>query len=164
MGRFVALLLSGILLLCIGGCAATASTSEELIAIAREHVPIAEADSIEIAIAGWIDAGERSLLWFVTGNEYQAHSYIPIEFEVVAPDQYTFLHMYKAMDSGQDIAALKWQSGYCFLVNNEDCAQIVIQTEKEEHIVEVEELPFVYYFPAALSSYQFLDQDGMEIF
>ena len=47
MGRFVALLLSGILLLCIGGCAATASTSEELIAIAREHVPIADACKIE---------------------------------------------------------------------------------------------------------------------
>ena len=118
MKRLTALFLVAVCVLALVGCSSTISGTEELIAKAREELPVSDADTIELQYAGLCGKDDAALVWFVSGNEYQAHYYLPIEFNVVGENEYTFVRSYKPIERGMDIAALEWKDGYSFLINN----------------------------------------------
>ena len=62
--------------------------TDDLIEKAREIIPVADAENIEIAYAGLIGDDEDALIWFVSGNEYQAHNYLPMECKIVGKDTF----------------------------------------------------------------------------
>ncbi len=75
-------------------------------------------------------ADNKALAWFISGNEYQAHYYLPMEVEVKGDDKYSFVRTYKPMNGETDnIAILNWNGGYSFVVNNSDCASVKITGE-----------------------------------
>ena len=89
------LMISIMLVLLLCSCTKTYRGHDGLI---EKAISLADIENVEIMIAGSIDIDNRSLVWFVTGNEYQAHSYFPMEFEVSEkdPSQFKFVKAYKA--------------------------------------------------------------------
>lgn len=137
---------------------------EGLIAKARKEINLAEADTIEMVIAGKSTINrDTHLFWFVTGNEYQMNRPHPIEFVEVKNDEYKFVHSYNPIPRGQDIYVLLWHSGYSFFVNNPKCKTIRIDDSAGTKEIEVTEYPFVYYNVLSPSEYLFLDEAGNEI-
>ena len=130
-----------------------------LIAKARKEIKnLAEVETIEMTIAGksTID-NNRHLFWIITGNEYQMHSYYPLEVIEIENGEYKFVHLHNGgTQRGQDIAFEYFGRGYSFVINNSECKSIVIG----DTIVPVAEIPFVYYCPFAPNEYYFLDANG----
>lgn len=155
MKKFLPFLLC--LLLC--ACAPVYRTTDELIAKARQEIPISDADSIHMEYAGMYEGEEKALAWFISGNEYQAHYYLPMELNIVGKGEYTFHHARKPIDRGRDIGVVYWQSGICLLINNPDCVEIMLGSES----IPVGELPFLYYSVQVPREYKFLKADGTEI-
>ena len=156
-------------LFCISlvGCTKTYHGTAELTAKAREEFPISHADTTEIQYAGQIGKEENVLVWFISGNEYQFHDYLPMEFTVVGKDAYSFVHTYKPMvDRANGVAVLLWKNGYAFLINNPEIVnvQFTLATGDllEEHIPEGA-LPYVFYLPSIPTEYIFLTAEGNEI-
>lgn len=148
------------------GCSSTIKGDNGLIEKAREEIPLSNAATTEIQIAGSVASDTSRLIWFVTGNEYQKHGYFPIEFELVGEEQFKFVRRYKPIERAYEIVVLNWRDGYCFFVNNSDCACISItepggSTKK----IEVATLPFLYYYKPIPNEfeYQFLDAEGIEL-
>lgn len=161
--QYLLISLCMVLLLC--GCEKTLQGTDDLIAKAREVIPVAEADTIDIAYAGLCAKDDKARIWFVSGNAYQAHYYLPMECNIVGRNAYTFSHVYNPMDRGTDIAVVLWQGGYCFLVNNPQCTAIRITDGAGTRDIPVEKAayPFIYYMEQIPSSYYFLDVDGNEV-
>lgn len=157
--------LAFVLFLC--SCGKTVEGHDGLIEKAREEIPLADIENMDIAIAGSVDVDGYSLIWFIAGNEYQKQSYFPMEFKIAEnqKDKFEFVKAYKAYDCGQDIAAYPW-NGYVFLVNNDSCRKIVLDYEdnSREEIDIAGKLPFLYSTDKALKGYYFLDEKGNEIF
>ncbi|MDF2905278.1 MAG: hypothetical protein K0R34_599 [Herbinix sp.] len=152
-------------LLLLGGCKKTANDDDDMIEIAREEIPIADADTIDIQIIGRIDKEKSSLVCFMTGNEYQGHSYFPIEFMINKREKYEFFKVYKMMKRGMDIYVEQWNDGYIFIVNNPTCKYIQIELENgERQLVEVGEFPFIFYFDSISMQYNFLDTNGNALY
>lgn len=147
------------------GCSRSLQGTDELIEKAREEIPIAEADTMEIQYAGLCGKEDLALIWFISGNEYQAHYYLPMECEVVGPDEYKYVRTYKPMDRGADIAVLQWENGYCFLINNPECKTIRVTTQEvtEDIVIEKDAYPYLYYHDFVPEEYLFLDEEGNEI-
>ena len=137
---------------------------EGLIAKARQEINLAEADTIEMVIAGKSTIDHTThLFWFVTGNEYQMNRPHPIEFRELKDNEYEFVHSYNPILRGQDIYALLWHDGYSFFINNEKCKTIRIDDYAGVKEIEVTEYPFIYYNSLLPREYTFLDADGNEI-
>ncbi|MDF2513952.1 MAG: hypothetical protein K0S04_3818 [Herbinix sp.] len=154
-------LLLSLTLLIIDNYRRTASVGEDMIKIARKVIPIADAETIDIQIIASVDKERRSLVYFITGNEYQSHSYFPLEFKVIRGDKYKFLKMYKPMNRGMDISVTNWKDGYVFVVNNDRCKNIQITSaDGQVEMVEVGRLPFFHYFEEIPAEYIFLDSEG----
>ena len=165
MKKACALLLVICLLFALSGCQKVMNGTDDLIEKAREIIPVADAENIEITYAGLIGDDEDALIWFVSGNEYQAHYYLPMECTVVGKDEYTFERVYKPVERGLDIVVLEWQGGYSFLVNNPNCKTIRITDNSgiQDIAIEKDVYPFVYYNDLLPSEYLFLDAEGNEI-
>ena len=118
--------------ICIVGVFVMRSTKivgeKGLIAKARKEINNAEAETIDMVIAGksTLTRNQKTvhLFWFVTGNEYQANTPYPIEFVDLGNEEYKFVHSYNPIPRGQDCYALLWHSGYSFFVNNPKCKTI----------------------------------------
>lgn len=152
-------------LFCLGliGCAKTYHGTDELIEKARKEIPISEAETADIAYAGMTGKGDKTIAWFISGNEYQAHYYLPLEFDVVGKDNYQFVRTYKPMGQVDDIAILPWKRGYCFLINNPRCVEVEIyNNDGSLHRVPIEkdEYPYLFYWEEIPSEYSFIDKDG----
>lgn len=135
---------------------------EGLIKKARKEIKnLAEVESIEMTIAGKSTIkGDRHMFWIITGNEYQAHRYYPIEVIEVKDGEYKLVHMHNGgTQRGQDIFFEYFGSGYSFIVNNPKCTGIVIG----ETTIPVTEIPFVYYHPYAPNEYYFIDDAGNQL-
>ena len=135
---------------------------EGLITTARKEIRnLAEADTIEMQIVGKSTRDRnRHLYWIMTGNEYQAHCYYPLEVIEVEKGAYKFVHLHNGgHQRGQDIFFEFFGSGYSFMINNPKCKGIVIG----ETLIPVTEIPFVYYCPYAPNDYYFVDEDGNRI-
>ena len=84
-----------IFLLCFGlvGCSKTYHGIDELIEKAREEFPISNADTVDIQYAGMCGEDNKALAWFISGDEYQVHHYLPMEIEIKGNGaNYTFIH------------------------------------------------------------------------
>ena len=158
-----------VLLCCsLAGCAKTYRGYDGLLEKAREEIPVADADSIAIKIAGSIDLEDGTcLVWFVTGSEYQAHYYAPIEFKQLQKndDKYRFVKTYKPTARGDDIAVLPWKQGCAFLINNPACTAVRITEEKGTYEEQIgnSKYPWIFYCESLPTEYRFLDAEGNEI-
>ena len=153
-----------ILLLILTGCTPKIVGDDGLIAKAREEINIADADTIELTIAGESVIEDRYLIWFISGNQYQAHRYVPMEFVSLGNDEYKFVKRYYSIERAADIFVYMWDNSYSFLVNNPECDSISITDAiGNSQTVAVDKLPFVYYYKGTPSEYHFLDKDGKEL-
>ena len=50
---------------------------------------------------------DKVLIWFVLGNEYPTHDYLPMKCIVVGKDTYRFNQIFKPIEFGTDIAVLQ---------------------------------------------------------
>ena len=161
--------LSFFIIICIcfslAGCAKVYKGTDALIKKAREEIPIADAENTDITYAGMCGKDDSALVWFISGNEYQLHTYLPMELEVKAADRYTFVQTFKPMGKGEDIAVLNWKDGYAFLINDPKCVAVKItgNNSTTEEKIEKDAYPYVFYCPFIPSEYVFLDVDGNEI-
>lgn len=162
MKKLIALVLALTLMFSMVGCSKIVG-NEGLIAKARKEINIANADSIELVIAGASVIENQHLFWFVSGNEYQAHRYFPMEFTALDDNEYKFVKEYSAVERGPDIFVVIWGNGYSFIVNNPECQSIRILGYTGEEQIPVEEIPFVYYYNGIPGAYTFLDKNGNEI-
>lgn len=139
--------------------------TDALIEKAREVIPVSDVETTEIVYAGLCTKEDKALIWFISGNEYQDHYYLPIEFTIVGKDAYTYVHTYKSLERGRDIAVLLWQRGYAFLINNPDCRTVEITGETGVTLEEIKEdsLPYIFYYDGTPSEYRFLDAEGQEL-
>lgn len=161
------LVISIMLMLLLCSCTKTYNGHDGLVEKAREEISLADIENVEIMIAGSIDIDNRSLVWFVTGNEYQAHSYFPMEFEVSEkdPSQFKFVKAYKAYERGLDVWVYPWE-GYTFLINNPKCEKLLLDFgdgTSEEIVIDSSMLPQIYYTEKEPKEYTFVDADGKEI-
>ena len=168
MKKIIGVLLLSVFCLSLVGCSKTYHGTDELIEKARKEIPIADADTIEMQYAGMYAKGDRAIAWFISGNEYQAHYYLPMEIEIKDNGaNYTFVHTYKPMDRSEDIAVLLWNQEYVFLINNPDCATVRITDTQGEHETNIEKNAYPYVFgygPIPDSfEYTFLDKKGNEL-
>lgn len=166
MKKFIYIMMVVLLLFALSGCSSTIEGYDGLIEKAREEIPLADIENMDVQIAGTTDVDDSSLIWFVTGNEYQKHSYFPIEFEIIGEhsDKYRFVKTYKAYERGQDIAVYPW-NGYTFVINNDKCAKIIL-TFEDGSVEELEiagQLPTVRSTALTPTSYIFVDSDGDKI-
>lgn len=167
MKKMFLMVLSFGLLFSLVGCKETLTAPEGLIAKAREEIPVADADTIDIQIVGSVEKENgNSLVWFMSGNEYQAHYYLPMECILKDSDKYEYVRVGKPFEQGMDIVVYKWQGGYAFLVNNEDCKSVQITDETGTYTIEITEenlYPFIFYQEVIPSDYKFLDASGNEL-
>lgn len=146
-------------------CQPTLEGTDALIEKAREEIPVADSENIDINYAGLCAKEDSALIWFISGNEYQSHYYLPMECKIVGKDAYTFERVYKPIERGIDIAVLQWQGGYAFLVNNPDCKTIRITDNTGTHDISIEKdaYPYIHFNNLIPSEYFFLDADGKVI-
>ena len=172
MKRAFSLLLCLALTLSLAGCARTYNGTDELIEKAREEIPISDAATVGMQFAGGYVQNKKALFWFISGNEQQAHYYLPMEVEIKREDQYKFVRTYEPLDdSPKDIAALLWNNSYVFLINNPACTAVRITDENGtyEETIEADAYPYVFScsskpeFSPIPTDYVFLDADGNEL-
>lgn len=163
MKKLIALILIFVCAFSLTGCSRVKG-EEGLIAKARKEINLAEADTVDMVIAGksTVDR-DTHLFWFITGNEYQMNRCHPIEFTKVGENEYKFVKKYNPIPRGQDIYALQWRRGYSFIVNNPACRSIRIVGHNKETEVEVDQIPFVYYYSGLPGEYMFFDGEGNQI-
>lgn len=137
-------------------------TTDGLIRKARKEMHVSDAESMDIAFAGECKNDSYSLLWFISGDESQAHYYLPMECLNVN-GEYEFRQTFEPISCGEDIAALQWQRGYSFLINSAKCKTLKITDTDGAHTIDINEYPFVWYNETMPSEYLFLDIDGNEI-
>ena len=65
-------------------------------------MPVSDFETTDIQYAGMSVADNKALAWFISGNEYQAHYYLPMEVEVKGDDKYSFVRTYKPMNGETD--------------------------------------------------------------
>ena len=169
MKKIISVVMIALLCISFTGCAKTYHGTDELIEKARKEIPIADA-WVDMEYVGMCVKGDKAIAWFISGNEYQAHYYLPMEVEIMDNGaNYEFIHTYKPMRRAEDIAVLLWHDSYVFLVNNPACVEIRITDEQNVHEFKIEKDAYPYSCIIELSElassfeYTFLDKDGNEI-
>lgn len=167
MKRISLIFMSFAILISLVGCSSTLTAPDELIEKARAEIPVSDAESIDIQIVSSIEKEDgNSLIWFMSGNESQAHYYLPMECVLKDSDEYEFVRVGKPFERGTDIVVYEWQNGYAFLVNNKNCKSVQITDGTGTHTVEITEentYPFTFYQEVIPSEYSFLDASGNEL-
>lgn len=157
-------LLSIFLLLCIVvssvSCGSFAYDEEGMLKIIRKKQRIQ--DDMAIKIADTIELDDALLVFIITGNEYQNHEYYVSEFKQ-KENKNEYVHTHEMYKRGMDIYALIWQTDYVFIINNEKCKKLQISFLTHERVIEVDQIPFVYYLDLdgeQTFEYNFLDSGG----
>lgn len=154
-------------LLSLTGCQKKIEGTDGLIEKAREVIPVADSDIIEMQYVGMHTKGNVMLAWFISGNEYQAHYYLPMECEVVGEDEYVFNRIYDPLSRcGEDDYVLQWEGGYSFIVNNPKCRTLKITDSNSTKEINIDEnaYPFIYYNELLPTAYAFLDAQGNKLY
>ena len=158
------------MLITFAGCEHALSGNDDLIEKAKEEMRISDAENIEIEYAGLVVKEGKALIWFIAGNEYSDKTYHAMECEVIndkgKQNKFKFIRMSSVIDDrGEDIAICNWQGGYCFLINNENCNELVIKTDKETvYNIKKDGCPYIEYIdPFTTVEYMFYDDCGNEI-
>lgn len=164
----VLVLLSAVLL---SGCMSRIYDTEDFIQKAREVIPIPDADSTAMTAveSEALISDSRRLVWIISGSEYQRHYYMPVEFQEIGKDHqnrsyYEFVHDYDPVERCVDIAAVQWNGGYSFLVNNKLCRAVRITDENGTREYPVTGIPCVIcYSDSQNFEYNYIDIDGGEM-
>ena len=136
----------------------------DFIEMARKEFRISDADTIEMNFIGESVKRDKALLWFMSGNEYQAHNYLAMSCSLTEDDGYVFESMRSTLMRGTDIfVVVDWHGGYGFCVNNQKCKSIKINDYSGTKEIEVTQYPFIYYNPLLPGEYFFLDENGEEV-
>ena len=159
------------MVLSLSACGKTLKGTDELIEKAREEIPISDSDTIDIQYAGMCGNDNRAIAWFISGNEYQKHYYLPMEVEVKEDAaEYTFIRTYKPIDDRiGDIAYIQWGDGYAFIVNNTNCKTVRFTTGNEvyEEVIPDDTYPYVFFYLSdhtnSTLQFEFLDVKGNEL-
>lgn len=154
-------------LLSLTGCQKKIEGTDGLIEKAREVIPVADSDIIEMQYVGMHTKGNVMLAWFISGNEYQAHYYLPMECEVIGEDEYVFNRIYDPLSrGGEDDYVLQWEGGYSFIVNNPKCRTLKITDSNSTKEINIDEnaYPFIYYNELLPTAYAFLDAQGNKLY
>ena len=165
MKRIINIVLIFMLSLSLAGCAKTYHGTDELMEKARKEIPISEADTVDMQYAGMCGEGNKAIAWFISGNEYQAHYYLPMEIEIKGNgSDYTFVRTYKPItDRCSDVAIVNRNGEYVFLINNPEVAEVQMTLENGEIIEEAvhkNSIPYIFSVPLIPAEYVFLDADG----
>lgn len=164
MKKTVFILLVMIVILSFAGCQNTMYDEADFIERARKEYNIADAETAVITYVGESRKEDKALLWFVSGNEYQGHTYLPMSCSITEDGGRVFEHAYSPLKRGTDIYVLpEWCGGYGFCVNNSKCKTIKIDDYSGTKEIEVTEYPFIYYNSLLPGEYFFLDEDGKEV-
>ncbi len=169
MKKVIVIIMAAIFMLSSSACGNTVKGEEGVIERARQELPLADAEDIEIKILGSHFLGDKHVFWLMTGNEYQANSYFAAETNVKGENEYEFVKLYEPMDRGMDIRVLYYtcmgenvlDTYYLFMINNEKCTKLLINGEEE---INIDSIPFVYKYKDFEGEYVFLDKDGSEIY
>lgn len=78
MKKIASILLVLISMLSFAGCQKTMYDEADFIEQARKEYNIANAETAVITYVGESVEGDKALLWFVSGNENQGHTYLPM--------------------------------------------------------------------------------------
>lgn len=171
MKRIIGIVTVCLLCLSFAACAKTYHGTDELIEKARQEIPVSDSDTVDIKYAGMTKVDNekvdnKAIAWFISGNEYQAHYYLPMEIEVNG-DDYKFVRTYKPMtDACSDVAVVNWNRGYAFLINNPNVATVKITLENgevTEEIIQRDDIPCEFYTSYIPAEYTFLDAQGNEV-
>ena len=164
MKKFISIVLITLFCLSFAGCAKTYKGTDELLQKARKELPVSNADTIDLKYAGMSDIEDKAIVWYIAGNEYQAHYYLPMEVNV-KNNRYSFVHTYKPMtDRCADVAVVNWHQGYAFLINNPKVTTVQLTLQNGEVTKEVvQEIPHAFYIRSVPAEYIFLDSDGNEV-
>lgn len=79
---------------------------------------------------GMCTVDDTALVWFISGNQYQTHYYLPMEVEIKGEAEYAYVRTYKPMSPFMDIAVLNWNRGYAFIVNNPNCVSVKLRMKQ----------------------------------
>ena len=82
MKRIIGIVAACLLCLSLASCAKTYKGTDELMEKAREEIPVSDSDTIDMQYAGMCKADDKAIVWFISGNEYQAHYYLPMEVKI----------------------------------------------------------------------------------
>lgn len=147
--------------LIVGNKSRTYTGPDALLEKAREEFP----GGTVVSYAGTSVKENLALHWFISGDEYQTHDYLPMEYVIVGEDEYAFIRTSQATNFIRDTAVLRWADGYAFLINNPKCTAVHITGEAGTVREEIEEdaYPYVFYYDGRTSKVNFLDAEGNEI-
>jgi hypothetical protein len=143
------------------GCGGrTANTEEEMLGIITKELDL----DVSVQIIDTIELDDVALVCYMTGNEYQGHSYGYAEFKK-QKNSYEFLHNYSTMERGMDLRSASYNNSYLFISNNEKSQNLRIRFQNgKEELIAVDKIPFVYYMENASNfEYHFLDKNGKEL-
>ncbi|HZX21050.1 MAG TPA: hypothetical protein VFF25_01540, partial [Clostridia bacterium] len=98
MRKLVYLLLVICLTISLVGCGGKIANTEEMLGVITKELD----SEISVQKIGAIDLDEVVLVCYMTGNEYQAHTYGYAEFEKFK-NGYRFLRTYSMMKQGMDL-------------------------------------------------------------
>ncbi len=88
----VSILLVLIVVLSFAGCQKTMYDEADFIEQARKEYNIANAETAVITYVGESVNGDKALLWFVSGNDYQGHTYLPMNCAITEDGEHVFEH------------------------------------------------------------------------
>ena len=166
------LMILALVLVCVLGLAGCSAKiykgTDELMEKARKEIPIADSDTIDMQYAGMCGVDNKAIAWFISGNEYQSHYYLPLEIEIKENRaEYIFVHTHKPMiDRANNVAIVNWNRGFAFLINNPEIAtvQMTLQNgDMVEEIIQKGTIPYTFYVPFIPSEYVFIDVEGNEV-
>lgn len=161
MRKLLSAVFTVFLILSLSSCGKM-KTADDLIRKARKELPVSDAENIDIAYAGKCQNGSYCLFWFISGNENQAHYYLPMECLDVN-GSYEFKQTFKPINREMDIAVLQWQTGYAFLINDPNCKTLRITDINGINNIEINDYPFIWYNEVTPREYIFFDKNGSEI-
>jgi len=158
--KSLSLIMMVILSLFIVSCVReTVSTNEKIHTVIKKELDI----DVDLKIIESINLESKRLVIYMTGNGYQSHEYGYAEFDE-KNDGYKFLRTYDMYERGMDLRSARYENAYLFVVNNEECSNIQILQNGSEFMVEVEDIPFVYFFDNANNiEYHFLNSSGEDL-
>ena len=111
-------------------------------------------------------AGNEALVWFISGDEFQAHTYLPME---VTPERSRSLYLRPDLQTVGRAEGYRrtpsWKRGLSFVINNTACTSVKLTTANgtQEENIEDNAYPYVFYCPEIPSEYVFLDADRNEL-
>lgn len=116
-----------------------------------------------VQIIGTINLDDIILVCFMTGSEYQGHTYEYAEF-IKLTSGYRFVRFYPMMDRGMDIRSALYKSMYLFLSNNKKVKSLRVRySDGKEELIDIEKVPFLYYIKDGadkIIEYHFLDENS----